>query len=153
MPHAALIRRRVLLAAPVALLPSAAFAQAGTPVGLWRQVDDETGQARALIRIFESEGKLYGRVERVLVAEYAARTCADCPGDMKGKPMLGLVFLRGFESGGSWRPGRNGSIVDPATGRTYKGTLRVADGGRKLEVRGYLGISLLGRTQTWLREG
>ena len=60
------------------------------------------------------------------------------------------VKLPGSRDGDAWG---GGSIVDPATGRTYKGTLRVADGGRKLEVRGYLGISLLGRTQTWTREG
>lgn len=156
-------RRRlatVILAASIAAPAASSSAQTRTapgvatisPVGLWRQVDDKTGEARSLIRIFEDQGKLYGRVERMLDPADANRTCRDCPGDMRGQPVLGLVFMRGLvRDGDGWS---GGTIVDPASGSTYKCSLRVADpAGRKLEVRGYLGVSLLGRTQTWLREG
>lgn len=143
------------LPASSGIRPAAAQARntSGTPsaVGLWRQVDDKTGQARSLIRIFESEGKLYGKVERVLDPAQANRTCQDCPGDMKGQPVLGLVFMRGLERDGDGWSG--GTIVDPTTGSVYRCSLKVAGDGRTLAVRGYLGVSLLGRTQTWLREG
>ena len=144
-------RRNLLLAIPVCALSGApgAAAAAPSPVGLWRQIDDETGKALAVVRLFEQGGKLYGKVERILIPSEANRTCSDCPGDMRGQPVLGLVFLRGLmPDGAEWT---GGSIVDPKNGRMYRCKLRVAAGGRSLTIRGYLGVSLLGRSQTWTR--
>ena len=144
-------RRLLLLAIPLYALAGTArpAAASPSPAGLWRQVDDETGAAQSLVRLFEQGGKLYGRIERILIPSETGRTCVDCPGDMRGQKVLGLVFLRGLvPDGAEWSGGR---IVDPKTGKTYRCKLRVATDGRTLTIRGYVGVSLLGRSQTWTR--
>jgi uncharacterized protein (DUF2147 family) len=145
--------RRFLLAA-LAVLPAAAAAQ-GTnlqsPVGLWQTIDDHTGKPRGIVRVFESGGRLYGDVVQVLDPDKVGAACVKCTDDRKDKPVQGLQIIRGLApDGDAWS---GGTILDPETGSTYRCTVRVADGGRKLVVRGYLGISLLGRSQTWIRQG
>ena len=76
--------------------------------------------------------------------------CEACSGELKDKPVQGMQILQGLKADGDWYEG--GTILDPNNGKVYKAKLRVVDGGAKLEVRGFIGISLLGRTQTWLRE-
>ncbi len=121
-----------------------------SPVGRWRTVDDKTGQDSGIVRLFESNGALYGTIEKIFDPVKAAYTCIKCEDDRKNKPLIGLDFMRGLKRDGEvWD---NGTILDPNTGSIYRSSARVTEGGKKLVVRGYLGISLLGRSQTWVRE-
>jgi uncharacterized protein (DUF2147 family) len=147
-------RRALFLLALVLLSPVAAFAQAPSapsPVGLWQTVDDHTGKARGLVRIFESQGRLYGDVVRVLDPDKAGAVCVSCTDDRKNKPVQGLQIIRGLQPDGDGWSG--GTILDPETGAIYRCSIHLADGGRRLIVRGYVGISLIGRSQTWFRQG
>jgi uncharacterized protein (DUF2147 family) len=120
-----------------------------TPVGLWRTIDDSSGQAKALVRIAERDGVLVGRIERLLV-DVPDAVCEACPGELKGRPVVGLTILKGLRrEGESWT---GGDVLDPNNGKTYKAQLRLADGGQRLQLRGYVGTPALGRTQTWQRE-
>ena len=130
-------------------LAAPALAQ-GSPVGLWRTVDDATGQDTGVVRLFESNGALYGTIEKIFDPVKAAYTCVKCGDDRKNKPLIGLDFMRGLKRNGDVWDG--GTILDPNTGSIYRSSARLTDGGKKLVVRGYLGISLLGRSQTWVRE-
>lgn len=146
--------RRSLLHQLAFLVPAAAFAQAPdlrSPVGLWETIDDRSGKPRAVVRIFEHQGHFYGDVARVLEADKVNAVCQKCTDDRKDKPVLGLQIMRGLAADGDGWTG--GTILDPETGDTYRCSMRLSDNGRKLIVRGYLGISLLGRSQTWLRMG
>jgi uncharacterized protein (DUF2147 family) len=127
--------------------------QAGnSPVGRWRTVDDVTGKAKSVVAIWEENGKLYGRVQKLLDPDPndPNPTCDDCAGDQKGQPVIGLKILWDLQKDGDGWSG--GTILDPANGKTYKCLLSVEDGGTKLKVRGFVGVSVLGRTQYWLRE-
>lgn len=121
------------------LLASAATAMAQTsPVGLWRSVDDKTGEPKAEIRIEEVGGALTGRIEKTLRKDAKAdAVCEACTDDRKGKPIVGLEIIRGSK------------ILDPENGKDYRASFTPIDGGRKLEVRGYLGP--FWRTQVWQR--
>ena len=124
-------------------------ASAASPVGLWRTIDDASGQAKALVRISEREGALVGRIERLLV-DPPESLCQACPGDLKGRPVVGLTILQGLRrEGEAWG---GGNVLDPNDGKTYKAQARLIDAGERLQVRGYVGMPALGRTQTWLRE-
>ena len=122
-----------------------------SPVGLWQTFDDHTGQARGMVRIFESQGRLYGDIVRVLDTDKAGAVCVKCTDDRKNKVVLGLQIIRGLAPDGDGWSG--GTILDPETGTTYRCSVHLADGGRKLVLRGYVGISLFGRSQTWVRVG
>ena len=128
----------------------AAMAQ-GSPIGLWRTIDDKTGKERGLVRIFETNGALYGRLEKLYDPAAAGRVCLKCDDDRKGKPLIGLDIVRGLrpDGEGMWS---GGEILDPESGSTYRATIKLTDGGTKLSVRGYLMVSLLGRSQVWVRE-
>ena len=131
----------------LAAFAASAFAQM-TPVGTWRSIDDKTGEAKAEIRIFDNGGKLSGRIEKTLRKD-AKPTCEECRDERKGQPIVGLEIIRDaqkMEGQDSWE---NGKILDPENGKEY--TLRLApiEGGRKLQVRGYIGPFY--RTQTWVR--
>ena len=111
---------------------SGALAQADTPVGLWKTIDDETKQAKSLIRISESAGALSGRIEKIL-SDKPDAVCEQCSGDLKDKPVLGMVILRGLKKGEEWWEG--GTILDPNNGKTYRSRLKVIEGGDKLELQ------------------
>jgi uncharacterized protein (DUF2147 family) len=122
---------------------------AGTPVGLWKSIDDETRKPKSLIRIIESGGILTGKVEKILTDKTDAR-CEKCTDDRKDKPVQGMTIITGMKKDGEAWSG--GEILDPNNGKVYRSQMALTDGGRKLEVRGYIGVPLLGRTQTWTRE-
>jgi len=129
--------------------PTAPTATAASPVGLWRNIDDETGQAKAEVRIqLDAAGQLIGRIEKILVAEDDV-TCEACKDDRRGQRISGMEIIRGVRRAdhGQWWEG--GQILDPNNGKVYKVRLTPVEGGRKLEVRGSLGP--FWRTQTWLR--
>jgi uncharacterized protein (DUF2147 family) len=123
-----------------------------SPVGRWRTVDDATGKANSVVIIWEESGKLFGRIQKLVDPDPQDQnpTCKDCSGDLKGKPVIGLQILWDLvKDGDAWS---GGTILDPANGKTYKCLLSVEEGGTKLKVRGFIGFSLLGRTQYWHRE-
>ena len=123
---------------------------AASPLGLWKTIDDETRQPRALVEISERDGVLSGRIVKLFRApgEDPAPRCKECRGERHDQPVLGMTILWGMRRDGAAWDG--GEILDPEEGKTYRCTLQTAAGDR-LEVRGYIGISLLGRTQVWLR--
>ena len=120
------------------------------PVGRWRTFDDKTGALHGLVEITEEGGVLKGRILKSYDPLKPNPTCVLCEGERKGQPVLGMVFLWGLTRQGNEFKG--GFILDPDNGKVYKAKIRVDEGGRKLLVRGFIGISLLGRTQTWVRE-
>jgi uncharacterized protein (DUF2147 family) len=136
-----------LLAFTLALAASAAFAQM-TPVGLWRNVDDKTGEAKAEIRIYDNGGKLFGKIEKTLTKN-GKPTCEECWDDRKGQAMVGLEIIRNAEKVEGQEAWQHGKILDPENGKEYTLRLVPIDGGRKLQVRGYIGPFY--RTQTWVR--
>ncbi len=142
---------KVLILAAVMTFAGTAWAQA-TPVGLWKTIDDKTKTERALVRITEAGGVLSGRVEKVLAADAEAGVkCDKCEDDRKDQPMLGMEILRAVKKSSSDNLWDGGTILDAREGKVYKVRLQTSDGGKKLEVRGYVGMPMLGRTQTWLR--
>lgn len=133
-----------------ALMAPAAWADNASPVGLWKNVDDTSGKPRALIRITEANGMLQGKVEKVFLAPNESPTCTKCEGALKNAPVVGLVILSGLKKDGAEFTG--GQILDPDNGKTYSSKISLIDGGKKLNVRGYIGVSLLGRSQVWQRQ-
>nr|WP_207794203.1 DUF2147 domain-containing protein [Ramlibacter algicola] len=131
------------------MLSGSALAQV-SPVGLWRSVDDKSGEATAEIRIVDTGGVLNGRIEKRLGKDAKPDDkCDECSDDRKDKPILGLEIIRGARKspdGNVWEGGR---ILDPGNGRDYKLRLTPVDGGKRLDVRGSFGP--FGRTQTWVR--
>jgi uncharacterized protein (DUF2147 family) len=140
--------KQVLIALALPLLAGAALAQS-SPVGLWRNIDDNTGKPKGEIRIEEREGALTGRVEKTLVKDRPP-TCEVCTDDRKGKPIVGLEIVRGVrhskDDANVWDGGK---ILDPENGKEYRTSLTLIEGGKKLQVRGYLGP--FWRTQIWDR--
>ena len=139
----------LLAIAAMAALP--AFAQ-DTPVGLWKNMDDVSGKPKALIRITETNGVLEGKIEKLFRGEKEEQNpvCDKCSDARKNQPIIGMTMLTGLKKDGAEYTG--GEILDPNNGKVYRSKLKVADGGKKLEVRGYIGMPLLGRSQTWVRE-
>lgn len=132
-----------------AVTAASAMAQS-TPVGLWRNVDDKTGEVKAEISIAETNGALLGRIEKALGKDAKpGATCDECSDDRKGKPMVGLDIIRGGKKAEGKDVWEGGKILDPENGKEYRASFTPIDGGRKLEVRGYLGP--FWRTQTWNR--
>lgn len=122
--------------------------QAQTVIGKWKTIDDETGQPKSIVEIYEKSGKIYGRVIEILDTEHKKSTCTKCSGDDKNKPILGMVVIKGLSKQGNEY--RSGKILDPKNGKLYKAIVAL-ESKDKLKVRGYIGISLLGRTQYWYR--
>jgi uncharacterized protein (DUF2147 family) len=142
--------RCVVTALGLGLLSAFAHAQA-TPVGLWKTIDDHTKKERSLIRISESAGVLTGRIEKSLDPDAkAGELCEKCTDDRKDKPLIGMALIRNTKQNPNdkaiWD---GGDITDPDNGKTYKLRLKPQDGGKTLEVRGYIGPFY--RNQTWLR--
>jgi uncharacterized protein (DUF2147 family) len=134
------------------LAPFSVVAQEQTPIGLWKNIDDVTGKPRALIRIVDQAGELQGRIEKIFFepGEDQNPKCIKCEGELKDKPTLGMMILSGFSLIAGEYTG--GKILDPKNGKLYKSRMSLAEDGKKLTVRGYIGTPLIGRSQTWLRE-
>ena len=123
-----------------------------TPVGLWRTIDDDGKTEKSTVRITAVGGVLTGKVEHITDPAKADEKCVKCEDDRKDKPIVGMVIINDVkqdpEDPGLWD---GGLILDPAKGSTYKVHLKPIEGGKKLEVRGYIGSPMFGRTQTWIR--
>ena len=141
--------RRALTAIILGAIALPALAQS-TPVGLWRNSDDKTGEAKAEIRIVETAGGLSGKIEkRLLKTAKPDDLCTECSDDRKDKPMLGLEIIRGAKKAQDREVWEGGKILDPENGRNYTWRITPIEDGKKLEVRGSFGP--FGRTQTWVR--
>ena len=138
--------KKVILSITFLLIAITGFSQ--TVIGKWKTIDDETGKAKSIVEIYEKSGKIYGRILEILEEENRNRKCDLCTGIEKDKPILGMVIIKGLTKDGDEYSG--GKILDPKNGKQYKCYITL-DGKDKLKVRGYIGISLLGRTQTWAR--
>jgi uncharacterized protein (DUF2147 family) len=125
-------------------------ADVGSPIGLWKTVDDKTGAPRAIVRIYAEDGRLFGRIERSFTPGAESRVCAECTDERKNQPIIGLLIIRNMKSTGGEYSG--GDILDPENGSVYRCKFHLDQNGSQLIVRGYIGISLLGRTQTWHRQ-
>jgi len=119
-----------------------------TIFGKWRTIDDETGKEKGIVEIFERNGKVFGRIIDILDIEHKHHKCVKCEGEDKNKPILGLTIIKGMKKNGNEYEG--GKVLDPKNGKLYQCKISL-DGKDKLIVRGYIGISLLGRSQTWVR--
>jgi len=117
-------------------------------LGTWKTLDDETGKEKSIVEIYEQDGKIYGKIIELLEKENKGRKCINCSGTDKDKPIQGMVIIRGLSKDGDEYNG--GKILDPKSGKIYKCSLSL-ESKDKLTVRGYIGISLLGRTQKWIR--
>jgi uncharacterized protein (DUF2147 family) len=132
------------------VLPAFA-AEIASPLGRWQMIDDETNTPRGIVEVTQVNGELQGR----FVEAYPRRgedpnaVCFKCEGERKDKPIVGMVILWGLEpTGADWS---GGHILDPTKGKVYQATLTLIEGGDKVRVRGFIGLSLFGRTQTWVR--
>ena len=142
------ITSAALVAVTTLAWSAAALAQA-TPVGLWKTIDDETKQEKSHVRIVEAGGVLTGRIERITDPAKQDSKCEKCEGARKDKPVAGMTIIEGVkrdDGGAHWA---GGTILDPNNGKVYRVRLTPQDGGRKLEVRGFLGP--FHRNQYWQR--
>jgi len=133
-------------------LSASAVAQS-TPVGLWKTIDDRTGHDKSQIRIVEDHGVLVGKVEKLLDPDTKPGAICDlCTDDRKDKPVLGMTVIRNVKRSEKdpavWD---GGDILDPKNGNVYRVRMTPLESGKKLEVRGYIGAPVFGRTQTWVR--
>jgi uncharacterized protein (DUF2147 family) len=152
--RAAMLRLLQCLVLPAvqfgAFAQSTAQSAADSPVGLWQTIDDETKKPRSLVRIVESGGTLSGAIEKLIDPEKPNPVCEKCADERKDKPIIGMTIMTGLQKfEHEWGEGR---ILDPNNGKVYRCKAKLLDGGKKLEVRGFIGVSLIGRSQIWLRQ-
>jgi len=143
--------KTIFAAAVLTLVANLAMAQA-TPVGLWKTIDDDGKTEKSLVRISDNSGVLTGVIEKVFDPAKQDAKCDKCSDERKDKPVVGMTILKGIKQDsddkGVWG---GGEILDPNNGKTYKARLKPIEGGKKLEMRGYVGAPMFGRTQTWVR--
>ena len=145
--------RTVALGLAFALASGLAAAQAASPAGLWKTLDDKTKKEKSLVRIVESGGVYTGKVEKVIDPDAPKdAVCKDCTDERKDQPVVGMTIIRNMkQSYGDKAVFEGGDVLDPNNGKVYSAKLTLVEGGKKLDVRGYVGTPLLGRTQTWQR--
>jgi uncharacterized protein (DUF2147 family) len=143
--------KKLMASFSIALLPvSIAFAQA-TPVGAWKTIDDKDGKERSIVRISDAGSELTGKIEKVFLreGEKEGAVCDKCTDARKDKPVLGMQIMKGYKKTDDANKFEGGEILDPNNGKLYRSTLTVIEGGKKLQMRGYIGPFF--RTQTWVR--
>jgi uncharacterized protein (DUF2147 family) len=143
--------KKTLISLALLAAGAAALAQS-TPVGLWKTIDDETKQEKSFVRISDASGVLSGKIEKLLDPAKANAVCEKCSDERKGQPVSGMVILRNLREERE-EPGtfKGGDVLDPNNGKVYNAKIKLIEGGKKLELRGYIGAPLFGRTQTWIR--
>ena len=121
-----------------------------TPAGVWRTIDDKTGEPSSEVRITDNAGVLSGRIEKLLRKDSRQdAACDKCTDERKDKPVIGMEIIRGAKKAEGKDAWEGGKILDPDNGKEYTLRLTPIEGGKKLEVRGY--IAFFFRTQTWIR--
>ena len=145
--------RTAALGLALAFASGLAAAQTASPAGLWKTVDDNTKKEKSLVRIVETGGVYTGKVEKVIDPDAPKdAVCKDCTDERKDQPVVGMTIIRNMkQSYGDKALFEGGDVLDPNNGKVYKAKLKLIDNGSKLEVRGYIGLPMLGRTQTWQR--
>jgi uncharacterized protein (DUF2147 family) len=148
---------RFAIASCLLLAAGAALAANDTPVGTWKTIDDESGQAKSIVEITNDNGELQAHIVKLLnrspddiARDGAVALCKQCDGERKNKPVEGMDIMWGVHQNGDVWDG--GKILDPKSGKVYKVKLSMLDGGQKLNVRGYIGFSWVGRSQQWERQ-
>ena len=143
------MRLTLIFLVTLAVLTSS-LVQAQTPVGVWKTIDDATGKEKSLVRITETAGVLSGKVEKGLDPTQAPDSrCSECSDSRKGQPIVGMTIIRNVKKVDSAWEG--GDILDPNNGKIYRVRLTPTSDNTKLEVRGYYGTPMFGRSQTWVR--
>ena len=148
-----LTKKNLAVAALLAATAFAAAAQSASPAGLWRTIDDSTKKDKSLVRIVEANGVYTGKVEKIVDPDSPKdATCKECSDDRKDKPVVGMTIIRNVKASADDKDVfEGGDILDPNNGKVYRVKLKLIDNGGKLDVRGYIGTPMLGRTQTWVR--
>ena len=148
-----LIPMKQLLTVAFTLMAAWASAQQPTLTGRWKTIDDETGRVKSIVEITEQGGAYFGQIVELfrLPDEDPNPKCTDCEDDRKDQPALGMQIVRDMVRDGKDLEWEDGTICDPKNGKVYKLRLKPMDGGKSMEVRGYIGISLFGRTEIWKR--
>ena len=148
---------RLVITAGLLLATGAVLAANDTPVGTWKTIDDESGQAKSIVEITNNNGELQAHIVKLLnrnAADIArdgdVALCKKCDGERKDKPVEGMNIMWDVHANGDAWDG--GKILDPKSGKVYKVKLSMLDGGQKLNVRGYVGFSWVGRSQVWERQ-
>lgn len=139
---------KVFFAMVLSFFALTAFAANDSVVGKWRTIDDKTNKPRSIVQVYEKDDVYYGKIVKSL-DDKAPKVCQNCPGEFKDKPTLGMQIMWGFTQG--HYNYTNGKIIDPETGDIYSATMKLKDDGKKLQLRGYIGIPMFGRSQTWER--
>ena len=142
--------KKILIILALAAAAGTVLAQS-TPVGLWKSIDDDGKTEKSLVRIGEAGGALSGKIEKISDPAKQDSTCEKCTDERKDKPVLGMVIIRNARADSDKVHWEGGDILDPNDGKLYKLRMKPVDGGKKLEVRGFIGAVLFGRTQTWIR--
>ena len=140
--------KRTLFALAGLFLAGLAHAQM-TPAGLWKTIDDDTKKEKSLVRITENNGVFSGRIEKLLEPGKQDAKCDKCTDERKGQPVQGMTVIRNARADEAREHWEGGEILDPNNGKTYRLRLKPQDGGKKLEVRGYIGPFY--RNQQWIR--
>ena len=140
--------KKFTVAALLAAAASIAAAQS-TPAGLWRTIDDETKQEKSLVRLVDQGGVLTGKVEKITDPAKQDAKCDKCDGTRRNQPVVGMTIVEGVKKAGGENHWDSGTILDPNNGKVYKVRMTPKDGGKELEVRGYIGPFY--RNQTWIR--
>jgi uncharacterized protein (DUF2147 family) len=141
--------KKMALALTLVAAAGGALAQ-NSPVGLWKTIDDDGKTEKSLVRIVDAGGMLVGKIEKIFDASKQDSKCDKCSDDRKDKPIIGMTIIRNVKQDADdkelWT---GGEILDPNNGKTYKTRLKPIEGGKQLQMRGYIGPFY--RTQTWVR--
>jgi uncharacterized protein (DUF2147 family) len=141
----------LLVAASIASTASTAWAAGDSPIGMWKTISDVDGKVSSMVMITEVNGQLQGKIDKLFPkpGEDLNPKCIKCTDARKDQPIIGMTFLSGMKKDNDQYTG--GEILDPNNGKIYKCKMELIDGGKKLKVRGFIGVALFGRNQTWQR--
>lgn len=147
--------RKLFLLMALFFLAFPLYAANISPLGYWKTIDDVTGKPKSILHIYQSGNALYGRIVKIYPRPGydENEVCSACRGSRHNQRIVGMVIMEGMrQTANNPAEWSNGHILDPLSGKTYSCTITVINGGRDLNVRGYIGFSLFGRTQTWIRQ-
>ncbi len=144
-----------IVCAFLSVVASSAFAANNeSPVGMWKTIDDVTGKPKAIIQMTEKNNKLYGRIIKIFPSpgKDQNEVCEACTGERHNQRIVGMVIVNDLkQSHDNPMEWSGGEILDPKNGKTYRCYIQLKDDGAKMTVRGYFGLPMFGRTQTWIR--
>jgi uncharacterized protein (DUF2147 family) len=147
---------RTLLLGSLAMASAHLFAANDDITGKWRSIDDKTGFSKGIVEISKDANGIYsGKIIEIIPRPgYTPKaTCDKCTGELKDKPILGLQILKDMvRSEKNDREFAGGTILDPLNGKFYKSKLKLNSAGTRIAMRGYVGVEVLGRSQTWIRQ-